>query len=422
MLSFIKNFGMTFQAALPENCEELPDNPGRGFYRIYTFTPGVAVFEPPVRYPGESLALVLMDIGAFRERAMDEETVQEIRRILQAFTDLGFQMIVRFCYDTEGKGMVKEPSLFSLVKTHLSQVAGVIKPFAEDIFVYQGLLVGNWGEMHESKFLAPKYLQELIQLFLRETEGRIPLAIRKPVQLRQAFSESTFSQATDGKPIGFFNDGILGSQTHLGTFAPETAGRAAWQEMWGPAEEVGFMDPLTDRVPYGGEVLYPPEAVSPQEVISVLSRLRVSYLNSTHEARLLEEWKKTPFEGGTLYDHVEYNLGYAFTVQKTKISFRRKWECTVEVKNEGFGSLYEEAKILLWMEQGEQQTLLGTMTGGLQGMKCGEIRDFSLAFEGTKEPSALYASIQRTRDQRQIYFSQKSREGLVLLGRIQKGR
>ena len=429
MLSFIKNFGVSFQPNCWEEEDTRVDNPGRGFYRIYTYYPGTVPYEPPVRYEGECLALVLMDIVAFRDRELDFSALNEMRSILSAFRDLGFQMIVRICYDTEGKGMVREPSLFSLVKKHFSQVISVLKEFEEDIYVYQGLLVGNWGEMHESKFLSPKCLQELITLFRQETDGRIPLSIRKPVQLRCAFSENALSQGAGGK-IGFFNDGILGSQTHLGTFGPETAGKCGWGEMWGTEEEILFMKPFVDEVPYGGEVLFPTEPLKPEQVVKILSKLRVSYLNSTHEERMLTEWKKTSYEGKTLYEYVEEHLGYLLRVRSVGMKLGKRWDCTVEVFNDGFGVLYEEAEVLLWMRQeGQTPILLGRMEGTLRGITGGESRMLRLAFDrpSCSEKSQHYRlefllSIRRMCDQKQIFFAQKSEEAGILLGTVFRGR
>lgn len=430
MLSFINQRGMTFQQNAWEDLGTLPDNPGRGFYRIYTYYPGVSPFEPPVRYEGENLALVLMDIGAWREEELSAEVLREMSSILKAFEDLGFQLIVRICYDTEGKGMVREPSLFSLVKRHFTQVIDLLKEFADVIYVYQGLLIGNWGEMHESKFLSPKCLREMITLFEQNSEGKISLAIRKPLQLRSAFSEKELAEGIAGKGIGFFNDGIMGSQTHLGTFAPETAGRRSWQEPWGPAEEIGFMKPYVDKVPYGGEALYPPEAMTPEQVIGQLSDLRVSYLNSIHEERALEAWKKTPYAGNTLYAYVERHLGYALWVQKAELKFGKKWECTVTVQNKGFGALYDETEVVLWgREENGDFFSLGKMEGELRGMASGETRrlkgtfDRPDVFEREKKCQAeLFVSMHRVRDHRMLYFEQKAQEGRLQLGTIRKGR
>lgn len=430
MLSFIKSFGAAFYEAGFEPLSQVPDNPGRGWYRIYTYRIGNGESEEPVRYPGESLALVLFDVGAYRDRDLDEAAMGEIKTIMASFLRLQFDLIIRFCYDTEGKGMVREPSLFSQVKRHFTQIARMLVPYADAIYVYQGLLVGNWGEMHESKFLSAQCLQELISLFKRETEGKISLAIRKPVQYRMAFREAGQTGDSSGR-IGFFNDGILGSETHLGTFAVASAGKGAWQEMWCPEAEISFLKPFLDRVPYGGEAVASSEEADPEKVIRTLTELRVSYLNSVHDEKLLSKWKQIPYGEENLYEYVGKRLGYCFLIRNVSMHTGKQWVCDMQVENIGFGGLYDEIQAVLWMmdESMEEPRRIGELEGSFMGMTHGEKRGLHLTFDRPKEWEqtkdkgvTLWISLHRKRDQRRIYFAQRAKDGKVLLGEVRKGR
>ena len=431
MLSFIKNWGVTFQPATLSESHDCLDNPGRGWYRIYTYRLGEEEPEMPVRYADETLALVLMNIGAYKERDLDEEILNEMDRILRSFEELEFDLILRICYDTEGKGMVREPSLFSQVKNHLLQIAPLLRRHADRIFVYQGLLVGNWGEMHGSRYLMPKCLKELAETFLRETAGKVPLAFRKPCQYRTAFAEDSLQ-----KGIGFFNDGLLGSETHLGTFAPETAGRGAWQEPWGIPEELRFMKGFLEDVPFGGEALFPPTALSATQVTETFQGLCLSYLNSTHDAALLAEWKKESLGGLSLYDYVGERLGYRFLIRNAQVRTGRNVEVSLEVENVGFGKLYEEASLMItWSTQEGVQggNLLGELKGenrqakapNLSGLFGGTQATFCGTFPGSALPDAyeklfFHAKIVRKRDGRIIQFAQESVDGCVFLGTLQR--
>lgn len=429
MLSFIKNLSMAFHKYDLEQLSGDLENPGRGWYRIYTFHIGAEQVEEPVRYPGESLSLVLLDIGAYRDKELDQDALHEMRRIMKSFVSLGFDLILRICYDTEGKGMVREPSLFSLVKRHISQIAPVVKEFASSIYVYQGLLVGNWGEMHESKFLSAKCLKELMEIFLGETEGKVRLAIRKPVQLRIAYSEESICDGKLYDKVGFFNDGILGSKTHLGTFAPETSVKSSYEEMWAPADEIAFMKPFLDHVPYGGEALKGPEPESTSETERILRELRVSYLNSTHDEKLLEEWKSISYGEGSLYEQVGRRLGYRFCIRDVSVKKGKRWECRVQMENVGYGALYDDAEGLLWLERSQgHKELLGSFEGDLRGMQCGENRELHASFEmpelekGMNEKLRISISLRRKKDQKPIYFAQKALEDRVILGEIGRGK
>ena len=153
-------------------------NPGCGWYHIYTFPAQPPAGDSPVSIEEEAwmddarreeqLALALIDIGAFRTRAITEEALLRVTRILDYFRRNRKQVILRFVYDTEGKCMMKEPLTLSMVKRHMEQLGGIVRTYREDILVVQGVFVGNWGEMHGSKFLDDRSLCELIDTLYQE--------------------------------------------------------------------------------------------------------------------------------------------------------------------------------------------------------------------------------------------------------------
>ncbi|MBR4734415.1 MAG: DUF4874 domain-containing protein [Lachnospiraceae bacterium] len=422
MLSFIK--GPKFTPADSAKSVDPADNPGRGWYRIYTYRLEEETWEDPVRYAGESLALVLFNVGAYKDEDLSSQALDRMDGILQRFEQLGFDLILRICYDTEGKGMVREPSLFSHVKKHVTQIAPLLKKHAASIYVYQGLLIGSWGEMHDSKFLSEQCLRELMELFLRETEGKIRLAIRKPVQWRLAFAEGEERGMT-----GFFNDGLLGSPSHLGTFGPETAGRTTWKEAWSPEEEARFMMPFTAQVPYGGEVIDATVPLSAEQVAGELRRLGTCYLNSTHDVALLTKWKEMPYGGQSLYDYVGRRLGYCFDLRKADCKVKKDdLRITIKIDNQGFGTLYDDADAWVFAKRNGQTSgfeKLGKLEGNLRGMPSGSQMELRGTFlrEGTAglekgEELFLYVRILRRRDGKVISFARESQDGYLLLGTI----
>ncbi|MBP5282894.1 MAG: DUF4874 domain-containing protein [Lachnospiraceae bacterium] len=420
MLSFIKALGGSFQEAQRVESYDVLGNPGRGWYRIYTYHVGEEQYEEPVRYENETLALVLFDISAFRDQDLTEEALMRMSQIMKSFEKLGLDLILRICYDTEGKGMVREPSLFSQVKKHVAQIAEILLEHESSIAVYQGLLIGNWGEMHGSKYLRPDCLKELSEEFLAMTKGRIPLAFRRPVQYRIAFPESYKPQQ-----IGFFNDGMLGSETHLGTFGPETEGRAAWQEPWGVRQELLFLEPFSQEVPYGGEALMPPKDLEAEEYVRTLSELHVSYLNCTYDATLMEKWKQINKDGHSLYDYIGEHLGYRFLVKQVRAKKgSRSLDVSLEIANEGFGCLCEDAVVQIMTGKGDgADTVLGTLDGSLKAFQGKETRTLKGSFPmdgilSQGNTAQIYARILRCRDERLIRFAQKDINGCLMLGEL----
>lgn len=64
-------------------------------------------------------------------------------------------MILRVCYDTEGKGMEREPQRIFVVQRHMQALGSLAERYADAILTVQGVFVGSWGEMHTSRFLRP---------------------------------------------------------------------------------------------------------------------------------------------------------------------------------------------------------------------------------------------------------------------------
>ena len=57
-------------------------------------------------------------------------------------------MILRVCYDTEGKGMEREPQRIFVVQRHMQALGSLAERYADAILTVQGVFVGSWGEMH----------------------------------------------------------------------------------------------------------------------------------------------------------------------------------------------------------------------------------------------------------------------------------
>lgn len=335
--------------------QEIQGNPGRGWYRVYTFQPECRD-EDQLEWlpldPMESLAMVRLDIGAFRECKIDGQTLKFMQRIFRRFHDAEKEVILRVTYDTEGNGMEREPSAMDMVLTHMRQVGELVQENAADVFVAQGLFVGNWGEMHGSKFLAARNVRKLTETWLEATAGKVPVAFRKPSFCRMVFSEERDNM------IGFYDDAMLASPDHLGTFGSAGRGAAGWEQDWTMEDELAYLQGATRRVPCGGEAIAPAEPVDSEQVAALLRRMQVSYLNSAYDKRLLDQWKQMrgPADAGpgeSLYAYVGERLGYRFVVQSAK---RERGRLKVQVKNTGFGRLYQEAvlSLVLKMEGGEE--------------------------------------------------------------------
>ncbi len=399
-----------------QECAKDVRNPGRGWYRIYTYTLGESenCDLPPVLYEGESLALVLINIGAYRDGPITEKGLSTIEHILSAFAESNVDMILRIVYDTQGKGIENEPASFSQVTAHVRQIGAVLLKYAEYISVFQGLFVGSWGEMHTSKFLSEKHLRQITEALLESTEGRIKIAFRTPTHLRRIAASG---DDLYGK-IGFFDDAMLADETHLGTFGMQTQEEAGWANPWCAGEEIAFLEKASYDVPFGGEVLSGAKALSAAEILKQLSLLHVSYLNCMHDAACLESWKELPCEQGvSVYDYVGAHLGYRFVVESAEIVKKGKeYSLDISIANKGFACCPKELELLLYI-QSYAKLAAWIKPEDLPG---GTVRKWRIPLknEWLVAEHSFSIGLQSKEDGRDYYFANEGAKQQLLLGTI----
>lgn len=408
----------TFQkSSLAESSAELK-NPARGWYQVHTFL-------AEERCPGEELAwrcneedslvLALIDLGAYKDRDLDETALANVEEILRFFADRGLDLILRFTYDHEGKALEREPFFFSRVTEHIHQLGPLLSKYAPYFFVYQGLLVGNWGEMHTSRFLAVKKLEQLASLLSGYLGEDVYMAVRRPSYWRSLHPGFCGKDSYQGTFMGLFDDAIFGSDTHLGTFGKSGGEELGWEAAWCLEEELAFEEHLCDFAPQGGEALYEERAAEARtlaETVERLRRMRVSYLNRIHDVRLLEHWKKLtwkeegPYQGMSGYDYIGRHMGYRFIVRSVSAQCSRGKEpvCTykVVIENTGFARCYHRTAVWLeWETQNgvERQELDLDLSGILPGEKK------TGSCQAAPAPGAVWLRAERRKDKAPIHFA-----------------
>lgn len=365
-------------------------NPARGWYQIHTFLienePDLDELEWCID-KHDSLATLVIDIGSSRNQNLGSKELARIGKILSFFRDYQFDIILRVVYDHEGQAIEREPDFFSQIQQHVAQIWGVISDFDDALFVYQGMMIGNWGEMHTSKFLAPEKLERLAETFRDNKSYKSFLAVRRPKFWRLLHEPGTDPAEKPTDLMGLFDDAILGSATDLGTYGDKDAAAAGWVNSWCREDELEFEDQLCKNVPNGGEVVYGDgfsDRMEPEEILAVLLKKHISYLNRLHDAQVLEKWKgMKPFQTGvwrekSFYEYVGEHLGYRFVIQRINIkpdkSNPRDFAAVeIVVENCGFANLYEEAELILLCEKTSREESEGGQGMSKSEFQCGEI-------------------------------------------------
>ena len=415
------------QAELAESLDEL-ENPGRGWYGIYTFMVEQSIDPGELRWSlrqGESLALVLLDIHAYRSKLLDEDALGNIRNILSFFMQYKKDVILRPVYDREGNGRSCEPDAFELVLEHMRQIGEILKSVKHSVFIFQGMLVGSWGEMHDSRFLTPEYLHEMWSCMRGYLGEDICLAVRTPSQWRTLKSEEDFLQKKYSR-LSLFDDGILGSLTHLGTFGTMTKEAAGWSGAWTRKEELDFISQLTENLPCGGEVTScaGEEAVKVSEadfIVSELKKMHLTYLDSTYDMKVLNQWKQMNYtgpgiwQGRSLYEYIGSHLGYRLIVKSAQM--KRTWsgkaEFTIEIENIGFGRIFQESELFLVIENENEQKEV-PVSVDLREIDSGTVIQRKTVLEA--EEGRFYLKARRKSDGRAIRFANKKSTDSLYIG------
>ena len=405
-------------SVLKESLHSLP-NPCRGWYQIHYFhlpqQPDFQELQWCLR-DDQPLVMAVIHIGAYQHTPLDSVALNIVSQILDFFALHQKDVILRFTYDCKGLGLLHEPGLFSQVEEHIQQLSPLIHSHTETIFVLQGLFVGSWGEMHGSKFLSPMHLKQLHTLVESAAGANTWLAVRKPSQWRTLHKPNLSSTR-----MGLFDDGILGSETNLGTFGFQNRTNTQWEDSWRPEDELLFEEQLCRNVPHGGEVVCPQQMPYPSalEVLKKLRCMHISYLNCDHDVSLLDTWKNTPspWSGISFYDYVGAHLGYRYCIRAVKLrESHQVRRCEITVENTGFAPCYEDYDIMLEIVNSGNAVQQKTIWD-LRTLMAGTTQVWSSVLP--QATGKLYLSARRKKDGRVLNFAHDDLEqGKLFLGFI----
>lgn len=367
-----------------ESSREL-DNPYIGWYRIYTYSlSDDGVFDPSQlseQEYGPGLALLEFNLHNYADSPVSDTGLRQLDDILTAWRSTGRQLIVRFLYDWDGNALEQEPEDLSLILEHMSQTAEVINRHSDRICILQGIFVGAWGEMHSSSYTNTDDMRTLINHLASVTDPDIYLAVRTPEQWRTITQDTdplSAQEAFDGSlaaRLGLFNDGCMGSDTDLGTYAAAGAPFSpSGLEKRSRQAELLFQNELCCYVPNGGEVVISNPYNDFPAAVETLAHIHISYLNSAYDEAVLSKWKESTWQGGDLYDgmngydYISRHLGYRYVLRSSDFIFTPPWADTASLslvlENVGFSGSYRAFDVSLTLKRtgGNQEHIFPIQT------------------------------------------------------------
>ena len=325
-LSGRSNSLITFEKLFGKESTDYDGNPSKGWYGLYPF---VISEEPDFDNlvwslaDGDVIALVRIDIGR-RQPGVGTGS---------PFTD-SREVILRITYDTEGKGMEHEPSLIKNVAGHMRQLGPVIAAHADNIIVHQGIFVGSWGEMHDSKFLSENAVCELYETLVSACGNKVRIAVRTPMQhrfimkyLTRYMGTGNADTDTDILRPALYNDAILSSENDMCTYA---GGRTVWAD---------YQDEVCTYAVCGGEAIHDNPLNDYDNAVKELANMHITYLNRQYDTAVLDKWRSN-----NGYDYIGTHLGYRFVVTDAAVG-RDAEEETGSKTQTGVGSIYINVRI-----------------------------------------------------------------------------
>lgn len=421
-----------YKADYAESGEPL-ENPDCGWYHIYPFEfkeVSGKVFPDlqPLTWSlgasgGERLALIQFHIGFFREEELTAGVLRHMERVLACFRAAGKQVILRPVYDLEGKGLLREPESETLIHRHMEQLGPLIRAYASDILTLQGIFVGNWGEMHGSRFLSEPAVARLVLSLYRASGGTCFLAVRTPAQWRGVMARLAEEPGLEEK-LTLFNDGLFGSGTDLGTYGAHWG--ADEEGRRGRKEEMEWQSRTMGGRPVGGEAVASLAPVGYRQAAEDLAKIHACYLNSAYQKKQLDFWRQetvdTPdcWEGISGYDYIGRHLGPRFVIRDAKRVGRK---LLVVIQNQGFSGVCRETDCFLVTERedgGREELRLNADARTWHSGRTVKLFVPLPPERGLDEPVSLSLMLRRRNDRQVIRFANQGAADSVCLGWLRR--
>lgn len=346
-------------------------NTERGWYFITRIELDETI-QIPESYLQSRNGLELLEINLmkYNEGPLTKQALKNLHNLFTLSKEGKKKLILRFTYDMIGNCPASEPKEISIIFQHMEDLKDLFYEFQDNIFLYQGIFMGSWGEMHDSKYANTVDIQKLFQKLASVTPDNAFIAVRTPALYRtiaQCLGVCYKKDSTKGKGfyrLAMFNDSFVSSDTDYGTYGNVRRELARhYYEKWRREDELDFQQELTRRTPSGGETSALYEDMSMEEVVSELRKAGITYLNNEYHPAVMERWRTTmmesgPYKGKSYYDYIGDHMGYRFVIQTVKATQKKgNIILHLELVNKGCAPIYRHKTLRLLLKSEDAQLL-----------------------------------------------------------------
>ena len=372
VFTFSQKKSAVYTALSSSETTDVLHNPYMGWYSLegYELADSEIPSVPASYLHSDTPGLVLLQINLkeYSGRDITSAGLSNLDTLLSAWSATPYQLLLRFVYDWSGDNLLTEPSSRKQIEKHMEQIAPVINQYTRSVYLIQGIFLGNWGEMNNSRYLSSEDMTALTQKLADLTDPSVFLSVRTPAQLRTILgtgvpltSSDAFSGSLSSR-LGLFNDGMLGSSTDTGTYGDSTSDASDPASAWPRTDEIAFQNALCNYVPNGGEVILPNTYNDLDQAIADLSAMHVSYLNQDYDTAVIhDKWKNaiysgsdTLYQGKSGYDYISSHLGYRYVIKDS--AFQNN-QLTITLENKGFSSCYRPLDVSLCLVSKDQKVV-----------------------------------------------------------------
>ena len=359
------------------------DNPDSGFYRpIYVrVTENGVSYNESIVNASTRLYHLRCDISAFSaavngvaDKPLTQAALGGLNDMLAYLRANDKNAVVRFAYDSEYRGEAnKEPTL-PVILQHVEQLCGVLDDYSATVTAVETGLIGPWGEMHTSAIANAEHITPIVDAFLTRLSN-VPVLVRTPKMIYDYIgitgddAEDYVVGASDNAYyLGLYNDGYLGSDTDLDTYADRD-------------RDIAFLSGQTAHLPFGGEVTVPDSALHDIDVcVPEMFRIHLSYLNLEWDNRVIDKWKNSlytsdsgddkAYYGKTAFEYISNRMGYRFVIKKSIIGVNddaSEVRVELDLENVGFGNMNKRKRAALVFADGNGEIKAVEQAGEFAG-------------------------------------------------------
>lgn len=325
-------------------------NPGRGFY-VQKDSAHVDRLDELTKQ-GITLVLLAYDLKEYVDRDISDEKLNELDQAFATLKTAGFKVIFRAAYGFDSSAEYGDPNSMDRILRHIAQIKPILTRYRNTLLSVQAGFLGPWGEWHHSNLGDDEGIptatvaNALVEALCDAVPEEVSIAVRRP-----RFIRWLDPQRIDLNRIAFHNDGLLASDSDLGTYDDPDYTRE---------EELSFMENRAFPVANGGEMPSVSSFTEPSTTYSTFEHLQLTYLNRNYNKAVLADWATQSYHEVNFLTLIQQKLGYRWFIRDARLPrhFRvnQKITLTVRLMNTGFAAIAfpVHAELVLTFADGTQ--------------------------------------------------------------------